>query len=109
MEIKVRRSEASDAKKIKEIYECTNAYSNTLQLPDPSLELWEKRISTIPDNIYSYVAILNGEIVGNIGFEVCVNPRRRHVASFGMGVKDEYLGLGVGSKLLSTVIDHRSC
>ena len=105
MEIEVRRSEASDAKRIKEIYECINAYTNTLQLPYPSLELWEKRISNIPDNVYSYVATLNGEIVGNIGFEVCVNPRRRHVASFGMGVKDEHLGLGVGSKLLSTVID----
>ncbi|WP_299695313.1 GNAT family N-acetyltransferase [uncultured Vibrio sp.] len=105
MEVKIRRSEASDARKIKEIYECPNAYSNTLQLPHPSIELWEKRTSNIPDNVYSYVATLNGEVVGNIGFEVCVSPRRRHVASFGIGVKDEHLGAGVGSKLLATVID----
>ena len=26
-------------------------------------------------------------------------------ASFGMGVKDNYSGLGIGSKLLSTIID----
>ncbi len=105
MEVEVRRAEASDARAIKEIYECPNAYSSTLQLPHPSLELWEKRISNIPDNVYVYVALLEGEIVGNVGIEVCVNPRRRHVASFGMGVKDDVLGRSVGSHMLSTVIE----
>ncbi|XNG91880.1 GNAT family N-acetyltransferase [Vibrio cyclitrophicus] len=105
MSIIVRRSEPSDAKGIKEVYECTNAYTGTLQLPNPSLENWQKRISNMPDNVYSYVALLEGEIVGNLGMEVCVNPRRRHVASFGMGVKDDVLGRGVGSQLLATAID----
>ena len=105
MSIIVRRSEPSDAKGIKEIYECTNAYTGTLQLPNPSLESWQKRISNMPDNVYSYVALIDGEIVGNLGMEVCVNPRRRHVASFGMGVKDDVLGKGVGSQLLATAID----
>lgn len=41
MSIIVRRSEPSDAKGIKEIYECTNAYTGTLQLPNPSLESWQ--------------------------------------------------------------------
>ena len=105
MSIIVRRSEPSDAKGIKEVYECTNAYTGTLQLPNPSLESWQKRISKIPDNVYSYVAMIDDEIVGNLGMEVCVNPRRRHVASFGMGVKDDVLGKGVGSQLLATAID----
>lgn len=105
MEVEIRRAELTDAKAIKNIYDCLNAYSETLQLPHPSLELWEKRVSNIPDNGYVYVALLDGVVVGNIGFEVCTNQRRRHVASFGMGVKDNVLGKGVGSKLLSTVID----
>lgn len=105
MEIKVRRSEASDARAITEIYEFENAYSGTLQLPHPSIALWEKRISNIPDNVYSYVAIFDDEIVGNLGLMLEINPRRRHVASFGMGVKDSKQGLGVGSALLSTAID----
>lgn len=105
MEVKIRRTEPSDAKAIKEIYECPNAYSGTLQLPHPSLELWEKRISNVPENVYSYVALLDGVVVGNLGFEVCKNPRRRHVATFGMGVKDSELGKGIGSKLVSTIID----
>ena len=105
MDIKIRRSEPTDARAIKEIYECPNAYGGTLQLPNPSLELWENRISDVPENVYSYVALLDGVVVGNIGFEVCKNPRRRHVATFGMGVKDSEVGKGIGSKLVATVID----
>ncbi|TOK94838.1 GNAT family N-acetyltransferase, partial [Vibrio parahaemolyticus] len=55
MEVEVRRAEPSDARAIKEIYECENAYKGTLQLPNPSLELWEKRTSNLPDNVYAYV------------------------------------------------------
>lgn len=105
MTITIRRAEPLDAKAIQEIYQCKNAYSDTLQLPHSSLELWEKRVSNIPDNVYAYVAVMDGEVVGNLGFEVCVNPRRRHVASFGMGVKDEMQGQGIGSALLATAVD----
>jgi L-phenylalanine/L-methionine N-acetyltransferase len=105
MKIEIRRAEPSDAHAIKEIYECKNAYSDTLQLPNPSLALWEKRISNVPDHVYAYVAILDGEIVGNLGLEVCISPRRRHVASFGMGVKDNVQGHGVGNALLTTAKD----
>ncbi|CAM3970242.1 GNAT family N-acetyltransferase [Vibrio neonatus] len=105
MEIQIRRSEATDARAIKEIYEFENAYSGTLQLPHPSIELWEKRISNIPDHVHSYVAMLDGEIVGNLGLMLETNPRRRHVATFGMGVKDHMQGYGVGSALLATAID----
>ncbi|GEM74498.1 GNAT family N-acetyltransferase [Vibrio sagamiensis] len=105
MEIIIRRTESSDARAIKEIYECENAYKGTLQLPLPSQDMWDRRISNMPDHVYSYVALLDNEIVGNLGFEVCTNPRRRHVGSLGMGVKDNVQGKGVGSALLAKVID----
>lgn len=105
MEIQVRRTEPSDAKSVKEIYECPNAFRGTLQLPHPSLDLWEKRLTHVPEHVYSYVALYQGEVIGNLGLEVCVNPRRRHVASLGMGVKDNFAGKGVGSALLQTAVD----
>ena len=105
MEIIIRRTEPSDARAIKEIYECENAYKGTLQLPFPSQDMWDKRLSNMPDHVYSYVALLDNEIVGNLGFEVCTNPRRRHVGSLGMGVKDNVQGKGVGSALLAKVTD----
>ncbi|WP_261881629.1 GNAT family N-acetyltransferase [Vibrio pelagius] len=105
MEIQVRRTEPSDARSVKEIYECPNAFRGTLQLPHPSLDLWEKRLTHVPEHVYSYVALYQGEVIGNLGLEVCVNPRRRHVASLGMGVKDSFTGKGVGSALLQTAVD----
>jgi putative acetyltransferase len=105
MEVTIRRTEPADAKEIKAIYECPNAYSGTLQLPNPSIEHWEQRITKAPENVYSYVALLNDAVVGNLGFVVEKNPRRRHVATFGMGVKDSVVGQGVGSKLLTTALD----
>ena len=105
MEIKIRKAEASGAKAVKEIYEFENAHGGTLQLPHPSLKSWEKRLTNIPDNVHAYVAILNDEIVGNLSFEIAKNARRRHVGAFGMGVKDNVQGQGVGTALLKTAID----
>ncbi len=103
--ITIRHSEPEDIQAIKEIYECVSAYSDTLQLPYPSVSSWESRIGSIPDNSYSYVAEVDDKIVGNLGFELCKNPRRRHAGSFGMGVRDEYQGKGVGKALLSALIE----
>ncbi|MGL4475072.1 MAG: GNAT family N-acetyltransferase, partial [Shewanella sp.] len=105
MVIEVRRAEPSDANAIKDIYACTNAYTETLQLPLPSLALWQKRIQAGADHVYAYVAAHDTEVVGHVVFELCPNPRRRHVGTFGMGVTDSAQGLGVGSALLATIID----
>ena len=105
MEIIIRKTEPSDAAALQELYACEKAYSGTLQLPHPALSMWESRLSNTPDNVYGYVAIIDDEVVGNLGFMVCVNQRRRHVASIGMGVKDNFAGQGVGSALLATAVD----
>ncbi|SHO58984.1 GNAT family N-acetyltransferase [Vibrio quintilis] len=103
--VTIRRAESSDAKALQELYQGINAYSGTLQLPHPSLELWKSRVSDIPPNHYVYVAVMGDEVVGNLGLEVYSQPRRRHVGYFGMAVKDNIQGKGVGSQLLSTAID----
>jgi len=52
-----------------------------------------------------FVAEIENEIVGHIVLETNQNPRRKHVGSFGIAVKDTYQGKGVGGKLLSAAID----
>lgn len=37
----IRRSEARDVEAIRQIYAQSSVYASTLQLPYPSLELWE--------------------------------------------------------------------
>ncbi len=104
-DIKIRHSEDSDIPCIKAIYEGPNAYSGTLQLPHPSLKKWESRLQTSREGFYSLVAVQGNEIIGQIGFDISPNPRRKHVGYIGMAVKDAHQGKGVGNKLLEAVID----
>lgn len=105
MEVIVRHVESRDIEAITNLYAGKNAYSGTLQLPFPSQAMWEKRLSDIPDNVYSLLAEKGDVVVGQAGMEVITRPRRKHVAHFGMAVHDDYQGLGVGSKLLSAIVD----
>ncbi|XAW87612.1 GNAT family N-acetyltransferase [Vibrio sp. CDRSL-10 TSBA] len=105
MPITIRKAEPSDARAVQAIFESPKAYSNTLQLPFSSFELWHKRLSDQAEHVHAYVAVVDGQVVGNITLNVCTNQRRRHAASFGMGIKDQMQGVGVGSALLATVID----
>ena len=62
-EIRVRHSEKEDIPAIKEIYEGESAYSGTLQLPYPSLKLWESRLENLSKGVYSLVAEQNSDFL----------------------------------------------
>ncbi|WP_241909821.1 GNAT family N-acetyltransferase [Vibrio sp. 10N.261.55.A7] len=101
----VRPTQLTDAAALCEIYSQPLAQSETLQLPNPSINMWESRLENMPIGVYSYVAEIDGKVVGNIGFEHSQRPRTSHCASFGLGVHDDYHGKGIGTALISTVID----
>ena len=103
--ITIRHSNKEEYEAVSEVYAGFDTASNTLQTPFPSKDLWKSRLENIPQGSYSLIAEKAGEIIGQIGFETSKNPRRKHVASFGMGVKESFHGQGVGSKLLSSVLD----
>lgn len=105
MEVIIRPTQVSDAKALCEIYSQPIAQSETLQLPQPSVAYWEERLSNLPAGVYSYVAEVDGQVVGNIGFEHRQRPRKLHTATFGIGVHDNYHGMGIGSKLIKTVLE----
>ncbi|CAH0537631.1 GNAT family N-acetyltransferase [Vibrio marisflavi] len=105
MEIIIRPTQVSDAKALCEIYSQPTAQSETLQLPKPSIENWATRLNNLPAGVYTYVAEVDGKVVGNIGFEHNQRPRKLHIATFGIGVHDDYHGMGIGTKLIQTVID----
>lgn len=101
----VRRTEPEDFKGLHQLYSDKYILSQTLQLPLPSLADWQNRLNCIPKNVYSLVALIDGEIIGNLGLTAQTNPRRQHVADFMMAVKKEFRGQGIGSTLLNTAID----
>lgn len=101
----IRRTEPSDAKGLQALFLGVEAYSQTLQLPNPNVKTWENRLSNVPDNVYSFVAVWDDEVVGNLGLVINTNPRQHHIAHIGMAVKDGHHGKGIGSALLNTAID----
>lgn len=103
--IEVRPTEQADIEQIRNLYAGTKAQAGTLQLPLPSLAMWQKRLTNIPSNVHSLVADLDGRIVGQLGLVIEDNPRRKHVASIGMAVHDDFQGQGVGSVILAAAID----
>ncbi|RDH42611.1 GNAT family N-acetyltransferase [Zooshikella ganghwensis] len=105
MEITIRHSEANDINAIKKIYEQLSCFTGTLQLPFPSEQLWEKRLTQLDNGVYSLVAEVEGKIIGQLGLTVNPSPRRKHVASIGMAVSEEFQNKGAGSALLNAAIE----
>lgn len=106
MEIVVRRAEPDDFEGVWRTFQGEAAYSGTLQLPYPSREIWRKRIAEPAEGDYMLVACVDGEIVGNAGLHpVAKSPRRAHAMHLGMGVRDDFQGKGIGTALMSALVD----
>jgi L-phenylalanine/L-methionine N-acetyltransferase len=105
-EVSIRHAEPADAEALLRIFSSPRVIEGTLQLPLPSAEMWRKRISEMPESLYSLVACANGEVVGELGLETYPTLwRRRHVGQIGMAVRDDWQGRGVGTALMEAVLD----
>ncbi|MGF1727131.1 GNAT family N-acetyltransferase [Photobacterium nomapromontoriensis] len=105
MDVVIRHVERKDITAIRDLYAGSRAYSGTLQLPYPSLDKWVQRIENMPSNVYSLLAENDGKVVGQASLHIEENPRRRHVAGVGMAVHDDFHRNGVGTQLLSALVD----
>lgn len=104
-EIVVRHVIAEDAAAIHQLYSQPETYADTLQLPHPSLKKWQERIASVPDGMQMLVACMGDEVAGQVTLEVNSRARRRHTATFGIGVNVRYRGQGVAKAMMRTVID----
>jgi putative acetyltransferase len=103
--ITIRAAEPEDVAAVHAILRCPRVVANTLQLPWRPLEFTSTRLfGSRPDHYY-LVAVVGGQVVGQLGLDIEPGPRRRDVGSFGMAVHDDYQGQGVGSALMAAMID----
>lgn len=103
--VTIRHLEPADLPQVHALYAAEHAYSDTLQLPFQPVAAWQKKLECPHPGAVSLVAVQGDEIVGQLGLEVSQSPRRRHVATFGMGVKASARRRGVGSALVSAAVE----
>jgi putative acetyltransferase len=104
-EITVRALEPSDVEALHEIFSGPGVAANTLQLPWRSLDETRERFGQRQPDAYSFVALVEGRVVGNLGLHIVRTPRRRDVASLGMSVHEDFQNRGVGSALMAAAVD----
>ncbi|MFZ6849651.1 GNAT family N-acetyltransferase [Undibacterium sp. RuRC25W] len=103
--IHVRRAEVSDAAQIQRVYASAGAYAGSLQLPHPSVEMWQERLRQSSSEDTLLVAVSDGAIVGTGGLRLETKQRRSHVATLRTGVADSFTGRGVGTALLTELLN----
>lgn len=104
--IRIRRAELRDAEALHATFLMPGVVAGTMQLPYPSVDFWRKRLADFPADDFLLLAEVEGEVVGNAGLNsMARSARRRHVASIGMSVRDDWQGKGVGNALMGALVD----
>ena len=111
--LRIRHVEPGDQEGFVKSMATPLAMGGTLQVPYTSVESWRERMSKIEPPGFCLVAESRSsaapsgyEIVGNAGmFVTGSSVRRRHAMGIGMAVRDDWQGRGVGSALMSAMID----
>lgn len=102
--VTIRHLEPADLAQVHALYAERQAFADTLQLPFQPVSNWTAKLDS-REGFTCLVAVRGDEIVGQLGLEVFRSPRRRHVATLGMGVKATARRSGVGSALLAAAVD----
>jgi putative acetyltransferase len=104
-EITVRHSRPEDYEAVHQVYSGPRAMADTLGLPFSSSEPWRERLGEERAGEVSLVACAGSEVVGHLSVYLYPEPRRWHSGHFGMAVRDDWQGKGVGTKLLEAALD----
>jgi L-phenylalanine/L-methionine N-acetyltransferase len=108
-DITIRRVRTSDAEGLAELMADPGVYGGLLQLPYPSTEGWRARLAEWESpgrQDLMLVADANGRIVGSAGLHpASPSLRRRHALMLGISVAADCRRQGVGSRLMTALLD----
>jgi putative acetyltransferase len=100
----IRAASPADAEAITALANMPGYRFGTLRVPFQTIEETRSKLDNPGPGSKSLVAELNRRIIGD-AFLGPMLSRRRHAASLGMGVHDDFVGRGVGSALMKAVLD----
>nr|WP_319488789.1 GNAT family N-acetyltransferase [uncultured Caproiciproducens sp.] len=110
MEFSIRPICLKNAQDINEIRRMSGVMENILAVPSETIQKSENFITNQDSNSHQFVAVVtdesgNEKAIGCAGLSVYASPRLRHSAGIGIMVHKEYQGMGVGQKLMETLLD----
>ncbi|KEK21167.1 GNAT family N-acetyltransferase [Bacillus gaemokensis] len=108
--INIRKAKVKDAREIvaikKEIVETTEFFLRSPEEPQEKAEEYQKKIQTRQKNGgLTLVVEFNDQVIGFLSFSRSSYIRLHHAGSFGMGIKQEFSNIGIGTKFLSYFIE----
>ena len=101
----IRRCEPQDYEAVHRVYSSPSAMAGTLGVPFSSAQEIREELSRERDGSFPLVACVDGEVVGQLTLSVYMNPRTRHSGHFGIAVRDDWQGRGVGTALMEACLD----
>ncbi|MBX5476438.1 MAG: GNAT family N-acetyltransferase [Clostridia bacterium] len=104
MDVIIRPVRVEDAEAIHEMRTRPRCMWGTLQIPSLTVEQVRKQIAEMPDTMHSFVAEVDGRVVGQISLHLR-RGRSAHCAEIGMMVHDDYQGRGIGTRLMEAIVD----
>lgn len=102
-EITIREYRAGDEKALTRIFNQVSVARETLQIPYTAEEERHERFQPSPA-LRRIVAEIDGRIVGSASLSLGLR-RRAHSGSLGMGVDEAFHSRGVGTAMMTTLID----
>jgi len=102
----IRRCEPEDYEAVHHVYSSPQAMAGTLGIPFTSArEVREALERDTEGNDFPMVACVGEEVVGQLTLMVYPGPRTRHSRHFGIAVRDDWRGKGVGTALMEVCLD----
>ncbi len=103
--VTIRPPLETDIEALYEIFRQPSVARTTLQMPTQEIGLMEDRIKTQVKGLHRYVSVVDEVVVGMITLMQNGRPRQAHIGDIGMMVHPDYWGMGIGTKLMDTVLD----
>lgn len=107
-EIVVRPMRAEDVPGFVRFSQDPTVLAASSQVPTFGVDYWQKRMQAGGASTWSVVVLVDGELAGSGNVHGPESPRRRHAVTLGMGILSPYQGMGIGDRLLTTLLEASS-
>ncbi|HZO31180.1 MAG TPA: GNAT family N-acetyltransferase [Chloroflexota bacterium] len=102
-EVEIRPVRPEDAEAVHALRLLPSVIDGTMAIPSARIEETQRRLGSLGPDDHTFVAVVDGQVVGMAGLHVG-SGKRRHTGGIGMMVHDQFQGRGIGRELLEALL-----